>query len=136
MAVADLVTWARKSFGKTISEASTRRYIKRCGYAFFKARRKPFLTSSNKRRGVAWVKSHPGWIPSQWKKVLQTDESLFEVPYGNIGRKVIRKKDEANDPSCYKRVVLKASSVMVWGCLAANGVGNLHFCTGTIKATD
>ncbi|GBN66773.1 Transposable element Tcb1 transposase [Araneus ventricosus] len=25
---------------------------------------------------------------------------------------------------------------MVWGCLAANGVGNLHFCTGTIKAPD
>ncbi|GBM19586.1 hypothetical protein AVEN_384-1 [Araneus ventricosus] len=29
MAVADLVTWARQSFVKTISEASTRRYIKR-----------------------------------------------------------------------------------------------------------
>ncbi|GBN63971.1 hypothetical protein AVEN_133547-1 [Araneus ventricosus] len=28
-----------------------------------------------------------------------------------------------------RRVVLKASSVMVWGCLEANGVDNLHFCT-------
>ncbi|GBM01898.1 hypothetical protein AVEN_219014-1 [Araneus ventricosus] len=34
MAVADLVTWARQSFVKTISEASTRRYIKRRGWAF------------------------------------------------------------------------------------------------------
>ncbi|GBN44882.1 hypothetical protein AVEN_174416-1 [Araneus ventricosus] len=34
MAVADLVIWARQNFGKTISEASTRLYIKRCGYAF------------------------------------------------------------------------------------------------------
>ncbi|GBM86226.1 hypothetical protein AVEN_143871-1 [Araneus ventricosus] len=68
--------------------------------------------------------------------VLWTDESIFEASYGNIGRKVIRKKDEANDPFCYKRVVLKASSVMVWGCLASNGVGNLHFCTGAIKAPD
>ncbi|GBM21877.1 hypothetical protein AVEN_32861-1 [Araneus ventricosus] len=25
---------------------------------------------------------------------------------------------------------------MVWGCLAANGFGNLHFCSGTIKAPD
>ncbi|GBM39267.1 hypothetical protein AVEN_140318-1 [Araneus ventricosus] len=134
--VADLVTWTRQSFGKTISEASTRRYIKRCGYAFYKARRKPFLTSSSKRRRVAWTKYHLSWTPSQWEKVLWTDESIFEVSYGNIGRKVIRKKDEANVPSCYKRVVLKASSVMVWGCLEANGVGNLHFCTGTIKAPD
>ncbi|GBM04993.1 hypothetical protein AVEN_60198-1 [Araneus ventricosus] len=68
MAVADLVTWARQSFGKVISEASTLRYIKRCGYAFYKARRKPFLTSSNKRRRVAWAKSHFSWTPSQWKR--------------------------------------------------------------------
>ncbi|GBO06682.1 Transposable element Tcb1 transposase [Araneus ventricosus] len=26
--------------------------------------------------------------------------------------------------------------MMVWGCLAANGVGNFHFCTGTIKTPD
>ncbi|GBN28983.1 hypothetical protein AVEN_796-1 [Araneus ventricosus] len=53
-----------------------------------------------------------------------------------MDRKVIRKKDEENDPSCYKRVVLKASSVMVWSCLAENGTDNLQFCTGTIKAPD
>ncbi|GBM76997.1 hypothetical protein AVEN_25146-1 [Araneus ventricosus] len=38
MAVADLVTWTRQSFGKTISESSTPRYMKRCGYAFYKDR--------------------------------------------------------------------------------------------------
>ncbi|GBN62737.1 hypothetical protein AVEN_134125-1 [Araneus ventricosus] len=113
-----------------------RRYIKRCGYTYYKARRKPFLTSSNERRRVAWTKSHLSWTPSQWEKVLWTDESIFEVSYANIGRKVIRKKDKAKDPSCYKRVILKASSVMVWGCLPTNGVGSLHFCTGTIKAAD
>ncbi|GBN27403.1 hypothetical protein AVEN_183714-1 [Araneus ventricosus] len=41
-----------------------------------------------------------------------------------------------SDLFCYKRVVLKASSVMLWGCLAANGIGNLQFCTGAIKAPD
>ncbi|GBM23709.1 hypothetical protein AVEN_257624-1 [Araneus ventricosus] len=79
MAVADLVTSPRQSFGKTTSEASTSRYIKRCGYVFYEARRKPFLTSSNKHRRVAWAKSHLSSIPSQWKKVLWTDESIFEV---------------------------------------------------------
>ncbi|GBM92368.1 hypothetical protein AVEN_9207-1 [Araneus ventricosus] len=134
MAVAALVIWAKQSFGKAISVASTCRYIKSCSYAFDKARRKPFPTSSNKRLRVALSKSHLSWTSSQFKKVLCTNESIFEVSYGNIGRKVIRKKDEANDPSCYKRVVHKASSVIVWGCLAVNGVGNLHFCT--IKTPD
>ncbi|GBN48905.1 Transposable element Tcb1 transposase [Araneus ventricosus] len=136
MAVADLVIWARKSFGKTISKVYMRLYIKRCSYALYKGRCKPFLTSSNKRRCVACAKSQLSWTVSQWEKVLWTDESIFEVSHGNIGRKVIRKKDAANDPSCYKSVVLKESSVIVWGCLAANGVGNLHFYTGTIKAPD
>ncbi|GBL81230.1 hypothetical protein AVEN_143561-1 [Araneus ventricosus] len=81
MAVAALVTGARQSFGKAISEASLRRYIERCGYAFYKAKRKPFLTSSNKRRRVAWAKYHLSWAPSQWKKVLWADESIFEVSY-------------------------------------------------------
>ncbi|GBO37853.1 Transposable element Tc1 transposase, partial [Araneus ventricosus] len=103
---------------------------------FYKARRKLFLTSWNKRRRVAWAKSHLSWTPSQWKKVLWTDKSIFEVSYGNISRKVIRKTYEANGPSCYKGVVHKASSVIGWGFLAANGVGNLHFFTGTIKVPD
>ncbi|GBO15293.1 Transposable element Tcb1 transposase [Araneus ventricosus] len=90
----------------------------------------------NKRRRVSWAKSYLSWTPFQWEKVLWIDESIFEVSYGNIGRKVIRKKYEANDPSCYKGVVHKASSMIVWGCLAANVIGNLHFCTGTIKAPD
>ncbi|GBO21969.1 hypothetical protein AVEN_121679-1 [Araneus ventricosus] len=135
MAVADLATWARQSFGKTISEASTRQYIKRCGYAFYKARRKPFLTSSNKRQRVAWAKSHLSWTPSQWEKVLRTDESVFEVSYGNISRKVIRKKDEANYPSWYKRVVLKASSVMVWGCLSSEWGWQFPFMYGHDKGS-
>ncbi|GBM17720.1 hypothetical protein AVEN_56037-1 [Araneus ventricosus] len=89
MADAHLVTWARQSFGKTISEASTRRYIKMCGYAFNKARRKPFLTSSNKRRRVASAKSHLSWTPSQWEKVLWTHESIFEVSYGNLAERLL-----------------------------------------------
>ncbi|GBM03966.1 hypothetical protein AVEN_99171-1 [Araneus ventricosus] len=71
MATAALVTGARQSFGKVISVTSTRRYIKRCGYAFYKVRRKPFLTSSNKCRCVAWAKSHLSWTPSQWEKATR-----------------------------------------------------------------
>ncbi|GBN44024.1 hypothetical protein AVEN_28370-1 [Araneus ventricosus] len=103
----------RTKFYEDHFRSITHRYIKRCGYAFYKARCKPFFTSSNKRRRIAWIKSHLSCTLSQWKKVLWTDESIFEVSYGNIGRKVIRKKDEVNNPSCYKRVVLKTRSVMV-----------------------
>ena len=54
-------------------------------------------------------------------------ETIFQISYRNIGRKVIRKKDEANDLTCYNHVVSHPNSARVRGCIAANGDGNLHF---------
>ena len=56
------------------------------------------------------------------------DETIFQVSYGKVDLKVIRKMDEANDKSCYNCVVSHPSSVKMRGCIAANGDGNLHFC--------
>ena len=59
--LADLVRWARQSFGKTISEASMHWYIKKCGYTLFKFRSKQSLITANKHRCFAWAKSHLTW---------------------------------------------------------------------------
>ena len=134
LAVADLEWWTKQSFGKIISEASMRWWIKRCGYVFDKSRSKQFHTTTNKCRCVAWAKSHLTWNFSQWERILWTDETIFHVSYGNIGQKVIRKKDEANDPSCYNHVVSHPSSLIVWDGIAANGDSNLRFYRNTINA--
>ena len=136
VALVNLVRWARQIFGKTISEASMRRHIKRCGYAFDKSRSKQFLTTPNKCRCVAWGKSHLTWNFSQWERALWMDETIFQVSYGNIGSKVIRKKDEANNPYSYNHMVSHPSSVMVWGSIAVNGNVNLHFFRDTLNAQD
>lgn len=55
----------------------------------------------------------------------------------NVGaplNRVIRKKTEAFRPDCLKRSVKFPASVMVWGCMSARGVGNLHFAEGIINA--
>ena len=65
---------------------------------------------------------------------MWTDETIFQVSYENIGRKVSRNKDETKDHSCYNHVVSNPSCVMVWGCTAANMDGNLHSCRDTINA--
>ena len=36
------------------------------------------------------------------------DRTIFQVSYGNIGQKVIEKKDEARDQSCYNHVITQA----------------------------
>ncbi len=58
--------------------------------------------------------------------VLWSDESKFEVLFGNLGRHVIRTKEDKDNPSCYQRSVQKPASLMVWGCMSACGMGSLH----------
>lgn len=54
--------------------------------------------------------------------------SFCQVSCGNIGRKVIRRKGEESDPSCYKRLVFKAKLCDGVECrLPVNGIGNSHF---------
>ncbi len=74
------------------------------------------------------------WTITQWKRVLWSDESVFQVFFGRNGRRVLRTKEEKDHPDCYQQQVQKPGSVMVWGCVSALGKGNLHFCDGTINA--
>ncbi len=71
---------------------------------------------------------------TQWKRVLWSDESVFQVFFGRNGRRVLRTKEEKDHPDCYQQQVQKPGSVMVWGCVSALGKGNLPFCDGTINA--
>ena len=46
-----------------------------------------------------------------------------------------RGKDEAYRPECMCPTVKHGGgSVMVWGCMSAKGVGNLHFIEGIMNA--
>ena len=61
-------------------------------------------------------------------------KSTFQVVFGKKGRRILRAKDEKDHADCYQRKVEKPASVMVWGCISAQGMGDLHICEGTIDA--
>ncbi len=86
------------------------------------------------RKPKLWARRHLGWTITQRKRVLWSDESVFQVFFGRNGRRVLRTKEEKDHPDCYQQQVQKPGSVMVWGCVSALGKGNLHFCDGTINA--
>ncbi len=99
-----------------ISPSTVHNKIKRfkeCQLKLYCAKRKPYVNSVQKRRRLLWARRHLGWTITQWKRVLWSDESVFQVFFGRNGRR---------------------RSVMVWGCVSALGKGNLHFCDGTINA--
>jgi biotin operon repressor len=134
--VTEITTWAQQYFRKRLSINTIRRSIRKCNLKLYYAQRKPFVNNLQKRRRLIWARAHIGWSQTQWKRVLWSDESSFQIIYGNNRRKVLRTKDEKNNPVCYRRAVQKPASVMVWGCMSATGVGRLHFCKGTVNAVE
>ena len=72
----------------------------------------------------------------QWDSVIFSDESTFQVCVGDARLNVIRNKNEAFHKDCLRRQVKFPASVMVWGCMSSQGVGNLHFVDGTVKAVN
>lgn len=132
--VKDITTWAQEYFRKPLSVTTVRRYICKCKLKLYYAKQKPFINKIQKRRRLCWARAHLRWTDAKWKSVLWSDESTFQIVFGNCGRRVLRTKEEKNHPDCYRRKVQKPASVMVWGCISAQGMGNLHICEGTINA--
>ncbi len=83
---------------------------------------------------VLSAKAHLKWTVSNWKSVLWSDESKFDILVGNHGRHVLWAKEERDCPACYQRSVQKPASLMVWGCISAYVMGSLHVLEGTMNA--
>ena len=92
------------------------------------------LTLTVSKSAVLWARRHLGWTITQWKPVLWSDKSVFQVFLGRNGCCVLRTKEGKDHPDCYQQQVQKSGSVMVWGCVSALGKSTLHFCDGTINA--
>ncbi len=131
--VINITKWAQEYFQKPLSVNTIRRAICRCQLKLYHAKRKPYVNMVQKRRRVLWANAHLKWSVSKWKSVLWSDESKFDILVGNHGRRVLRAKEEGDLPACYQRSVQK-SSLMVWGCISAYGMGSLHVLEGTMNA--
>lgn len=126
----------REMIKKDVSVDTCKRALKRMGYGFYTAKEKPLLTSLQKKKRLRFAKDHENWTLDQWREIIWSDESKFEVTVGDERKKVVRNKDEAFHNDCIKRKVKFPASVMIWGCMSAQGLGRLHFVEGTVNAVE
>ncbi len=126
--------FTRLKDSQTLLVNTIHRAIRHCWLKLYRSKKKPYLNMIQKRRRFLWAKAHLKWTVAKWKTVLWSDESKFEVLFGKLGRHVIQTKEDKDNPSCYQRSVQKPASLMVWGCMSACGMGNLHIWKGTINA--
>ncbi len=64
---------------------------------------------------LSGAKDHLKRTVSKWINVLWSDESKFEILFGNHGRRVLQGKEKGDLPACHQRSVQNPASLMVWG---------------------
>lgn len=96
--------------------------------------KKPLLRPINKQKRVKFAREHISWTINQWKTVLWTDESKFEL-FGSHRRQYCRRKvNERLNPKCIApNVKHGGGSVMVWGCFSFSGAGSLFKIDGILN---
>ena len=117
-----------------VSTSTVKRRLRDSGLQGRVAKKKPYLRLANKRKRLRWAKEHRHWTEEDWKKVLWTDESKFEV-FGSQRRTFVRRRtnekmlEECLTPS----VKHGGGNVMVWGCFGAGKVGDLYRVKGILN---
>lgn len=116
-----------------VSARTVRRRLLKAGFTARRPIRKPYLTNKMKKKRLEWAKAHRYWTVQQWKNVLWSDESKFNL-YSNDGRRLVRRRPgEALHPDCIERTTKHPTSVMIWACFSWYGVGRFHVCESTVN---
>jgi len=86
----------------------------------------PKLTEKQKENCKNFAREHQKWTSEEWKRVLFSDESSFELfhPVNSINDCIWRRNKDDVKPS---EVVKFPAKVMVWGMMGPLGLSELHF---------
>lgn len=116
-----------------VSSSTVRRRCLQFGLRGCKARNKPLMTDVQRRNRIDWARKHSSWSCKQWEKVLFSDESTFCL-FGNQAHTYVRRfRGEEFKHECLNLSVKHPLKIMVWGCMAASGVGRLHIVDGMVN---
>jgi transposase len=94
---------------------------------------KPWISKDNRVRRVQWCKDHLEWTLEDWKSVLWSDESPFELRNG-MRKRVWKLSEEAFHVTHYTATVKHEVKINVWGCFSYDGVGTLYWVDGIMDS--
>jgi hypothetical protein len=93
--------------------------------------KKPLISVKNRKRRIAFAKEHLNWTTEQWKNVLWSDESKFNL-FSSDGIRYVRRPINSRYQPKYTVPTVKhgGGSIMVWGAFSGNGMGPIHRING------
>ena len=95
----------------------------------------PILTRRHRRNRLAWANNHVGWTRQQWREVLFTDESKFNLSFADGNKRIYRRRGERFAQCCvleHNRWV--GGGIMVWAGISADQKTALHVVRGRLNA--
>ncbi|GFV64001.1 HTH_Tnp_Tc3_2 domain-containing protein [Trichonephila clavipes] len=96
---------------------------------------KPYISEVNRKRRLEFTMKYKNKPMDFWKKVIFSDVSKFEIVIPISNRKIWRKYKTVLEPKNVLPTLKHGDgNVMVWGCVAHNGAGNLAFIDNKMNA--
>ncbi len=118
----------------TISRNTIWRTLQRNGMHGCRPWKKPLLKPRKKAR-LEFARAHADKDEDYWDSILWSDETKINV-FGTDGFKTVwrRKGEEYKEKCMVPTVKHGGDSVLMWGCMNAAGVGELHFIDGIMNS--
>ncbi len=90
---------------------------------------------STKKARLEFARAHADKDEDYWDSILWSDETKINV-FGTDGFKTVwrRKGEEYKEKCMVPTVKHGGGSVLMWGCMSAAGVGELHFIDGIMNS--
>ena len=86
------------------------------------------------KRHLKWAKAHQHWTADNWKAVIFLDKSKFNLFGSNGHHWCWRKPGQQFDKQFVRKEVKHGSgNVIVWGCITAEGLGQLCHIQGNMN---
>ncbi len=119
----------------TISRDTIRRTLQRNGMHGCRPWKKLLLKPRHKKARLEFARAHADKDEDYWDSILWSDETKINV-FGTDGFKTVwsRKGEEYKEKCMVPTVKHGGGSVLMWGCMSAAGVGELHFIDGIMNS--
>ena len=106
-----------------VSRQTVARALKSFGYACRIKKKKPKLTEKHKKVRLAFAKKYESWTTDDWKNVIWSDESKFNL-LNSDGKEYFwtDRPEELTEEGISPTLKFGGGGIMVWSCLTWHGM--------------